>query len=137
MVRSEALQRLYAAADREFDWPLRAADRAFAQAGWGGQAEAIYGEALDRPRVHPLIGVLWIECRAARGACGASSSAPRSALRTSALVFRPRRCWRSAGEGSPSTRAPPASSRARQTEAGGSQAAPPAAVLIEATVLVE
>jgi hypothetical protein len=61
----EALRRLCTGTEGTADWPIRAANNVFVQAGWGRQAEETYHEFLDRAEAHPLVGALWIERRAA------------------------------------------------------------------------
>jgi tetratricopeptide (TPR) repeat protein len=63
---SEALRRLCTGTEGTSDWPIWAANHALVQAGWVREAEAIYESFLDRPEVHPQLGALWIERRAAR-----------------------------------------------------------------------
>jgi tetratricopeptide (TPR) repeat protein len=60
-VAAEALERLAISPQGDSDWPLRAADRAFVETGWGRRAEAVYSSLLDRPGIKPLVGALWIE----------------------------------------------------------------------------
>ena len=50
-----ALERLCITPPGGTDWPLSAADRAFTDAGWGRDAEAIYARALDHPDVVPRV----------------------------------------------------------------------------------
>ena len=57
----EALGRLCRARAVESDWPWRAADRAFVQAGWHALAESTYARALDHPDAAPLVAPLWVE----------------------------------------------------------------------------
>ncbi len=122
-----ALERLCVAPSGGTDWPLSAADRAFTDAGWGRDAEAIYARVLDHPEVVPRVGALWVErCTARRvwgcarrldglidrGAVGrsaleaylAATGRARSTRRLSACLRRHRRviradtrCWGAAG----------------------------------------
>ena len=63
---SGVLDRLCVAADVGSEWPYRAADRAFAEAGWTRQADEVYVSALARPDAVPMIGVVWADRRAGR-----------------------------------------------------------------------